>query len=93
MAECVTLAKRDLKPGETMGKIGETDYRAWAMTYQEARNVRGLPLGLAEGAKVLKPIKAGSLLTYENCAPDDALLVTQIRRRLDQSDAALTDAA
>ena len=93
VAECVTLAKRDLKPGETMGKIGETDYRAWAMTYQEARNVRGLPLGLAEGAKVLKPIKAGSLLTYENCAPDDALLVTQIRRRLDQSDAALSDAA
>ena len=44
-------------------------------------------MGLAEGAKVLKPIKAGEQLTYENCAPDDSLLVTQIRRRLDQSDA------
>ena len=33
-----------------------------------------------------KPIKAGERLTYDNCAPDDSLLVTQIRRRLDQAD-------
>jgi predicted homoserine dehydrogenase-like protein len=45
-----------------------------------------VPLGLAQGAKVLKPIKAGERLTYDNCVPDDTLLVTQIRRRLDQAD-------
>ena len=31
-------------------------------------------------------IKAGDRLTYDNCAPDESLLVTQIRRRMDQSD-------
>ena len=87
VAECITLAKRDLKAGETMGKIGETDYRAWAMTWGEARNANAMPLGLAEGAKVLKPIKKGEYLTYENCAPDTAMTITQIRQRLDQSDA------
>ena len=88
VAECVAVAKRDLNPGDRLGKIGEYDYRGFAMCWSEARDSVGLPLGLAERATVLKPIRAGDKLTYENCAPDDALLITQIRRRLDQSDAA-----
>ena len=87
VAECIAVAKRDLKPGDRLGKIGEFDYRGFAMRWSEARDAVGLPLGLAERATVLKPIRAGDKLTYENCAPDDALLITQIRRRLDQSDA------
>jgi predicted homoserine dehydrogenase-like protein len=87
VAECVAVAKRDLQPGETLGKIGETDYRGFAMTWAEARGAGALPLGLSERAKVLKPIKAGERLSYDNCQPDDSLVVTQIRRRLDQADA------
>ena len=87
VAECVTIAKRDLKPGEILGRIGEEDYRAWAMTHAEARSANAVPLGLAQGAKVLKPVKAGERLSYDNCAPDESLVVTQIRRRLDQADA------
>ncbi len=87
VAECTALAKRDIKAGETLGRIGTYDYRGFTMTWADARDRRALPMGIAEGAKVLKPIKAGEQLTYENCAPDDSLLVTQIRRSLDQSDA------
>lgn len=86
VAECVALAKRDVAPGGTLGKIGEYDYRGFAMTWEDARNKGLLPLGLAERAKVLKPIRAGEPLTYENCTPDESFVVTQIRRRLDQSD-------
>ncbi len=93
VAEAVTVAKRDLKAGETLGKIGETEYRAWAMTAAEARRGNALPLGLAERAKVIKPVKAGDYLTYDNCVPDDALIVTQIRQRLDQADARFHAAA
>ena len=89
VAEAITVAKRDLKAGETLGKIGETEYRAWAMTHAEARSANAIPLGLAENARVIKPVKAGEYLTYENCAPDDSFIVTQIRKRLDQSDARL----
>jgi hypothetical protein len=28
------------------------------------------------------------MLTYDNCVPDDSLVVTQIRRKLDHSDRA-----
>lgn len=86
VAECVTLAKRDLNPGDTLGKIGEYDYRGFAMTWDGARDEGALPLGLAERARVIKPIRAGEKLTYANCEPDDGLVITQIRRRLDQSD-------
>ncbi|MDR6954582.1 putative homoserine dehydrogenase-like protein [Ancylobacter sp. 3268] len=87
VAECTAVAKRDLKPGQLLGKIGEYDYRGFAMEWRAARDGFALPLGLAEKARVLRPIRAGERLTYENCAPDEALVVTQMRRRLDQSDA------
>ncbi|MGE3876397.1 MAG: NAD(P)H-dependent oxidoreductase [Parvibaculaceae bacterium] len=87
VAEAIAVAKRDLATGETLGKIGETQYRAWAMTWPEARKANALPVGLAEKAKVVKPVKAGAYLTYENCVPDDGLTITRLRRRLDQADA------
>ena len=93
VAECVTLAKRDLAPGDVLGQIGEYDYRGFAMTWEDARDEGALPLGLAEQARVIKPIKAGETLTYANCEPDDTLLICQIRKRLDQADGRFADAA
>jgi predicted homoserine dehydrogenase-like protein len=87
VAECTALAKRDLAQGETLGKIGERDYRGFAMSWIEARDLAAVPLGLAEGARVTRPIRKGEQLTYRNCEPDGSLAVTQARRRLDQSDA------
>ncbi|MBC8129986.1 MAG: homoserine dehydrogenase [Rhizobiaceae bacterium] len=87
VAECAAVAKRDLQPGDTLGKIGERDYRGFAMTAEDARKGGAVPLGLAERAKVKKPIRAGETLTYDNCTADDSLVITQIRKQLDQSDA------
>ena len=87
VAEAIALAKRDLAAGELLGKIGETQYRAWAMTAGEARRAQAIPLGLAEGAKIVKPVRAGQYLTYDNCVPDGGFIVTRIRKRLDQADA------
>ncbi|MER9232354.1 homoserine dehydrogenase [Mesorhizobium sp. M0622] len=86
VAEAVAVAKSDLGVGRSLGMIGENDYRGFAMTWEDARARGALPLGLAERAKVVKPLKTGDFLTYENCVPDDSMVITQIRRRLDQSD-------
>ncbi|MDX8503391.1 homoserine dehydrogenase [Mesorhizobium sp. VK4C] len=86
VAEAVAVAKTNLGAGQSLGMIGENDYRGFAMTWEDARAKGALPLGLAERAKVVKPVKAGDFLTYENCVPDDSMVITQIRRRLDQSD-------
>ena len=93
VAEAVAVAKRDLRPGDSLGMIGETDYRGHAVTWEDARAKGMVPLGIAEKAKVMKPVKTGELLTYENCVPDDSLVVTQIRRRLDQADARFMDSS
>jgi predicted homoserine dehydrogenase-like protein len=94
VAEAVAVAKRPLAVGESMGMIGESDYRGFAMTWEDARSRGALPLGLAERARVVKPVEAGEFLTYENSVPDDGMVVTQIRQRLDQADSRfLTDAA
>ena len=87
VAEAITVAKRDLKVGEILGRIGETQYRAWAMTAAESRRCNAVPLGLAENARIVMPVKSGEYLTYDNCIPDGSLIVTQIRKRLDQTDA------
>ena len=87
VAECTALAKRDLAAGETLGKIGERDYRGFAMSWIEARERGAVPLGLAEGSKVTRPIRKGEQLTYANCETNGDLAVTQARRRLDQADA------
>jgi predicted homoserine dehydrogenase-like protein len=86
VAEAVAVAKSDLGQGQSLGMIGENDYRGFAMTWRDARAKGALPIGLAERAKVVKPVKSGDFLTYENCVPDDSMVITQIRRRLDQSD-------
>ncbi|RWA75067.1 MAG: homoserine dehydrogenase [Mesorhizobium sp.] len=86
VAEAVAVAKTNLGAGQSLGMIGENDYRGFAMTWEDARAKGALPLGLAERARVVKPVKAGDFLTYENCVPDDSMVITQIRRRLDQSD-------
>ncbi len=87
VAEAVAVAKRDLVPGMELGRIGERDYRGFAMTWEDARRSGAVPIGIAEKAKVVKPIRVGETLTYDNCVPDDSMVVTQIRQRLDQSDA------
>lgn len=86
VAECGAVAKRDLAVGETLGRIGQADYRGFAMTWLEGRAKRALPLGLAEKARVSRAIRAGELLTHENCTADETLVVTRIRRDLDAAD-------
>jgi predicted homoserine dehydrogenase-like protein len=43
-----------------------------------------LPLGLAQGAVVTRPIAKGEILSYANCAPDERLKIVQVRRAQDE---------
>ncbi|QEN88745.1 homoserine dehydrogenase [Labrys sp. KNU-23] len=86
VAETAAVAKRDLAPGTVLGRIGEYDYRGWSMRWADARRERLLPLGLAERARVTKPIRKGELLSHDNCAVDDSLTIVRLRRQLDLAD-------
>jgi predicted homoserine dehydrogenase-like protein len=90
-AEVGARAKRDLKVGETLDAIGEYCYRGFALSRADALVHDALPLGLAQGAVVRRPIAKGDYLSYANCAPDERLKIVQIRRAQDESIGALSD--
>ena len=66
LVEVVTTAKIDLKAGETLDGIG------WDMTYGGAENAdithkeRLLPMGLAEGCKLIRDVPKDQALTYDD---------------------------
>ncbi|MDW3223349.1 MAG: SAF domain-containing protein [Paracoccaceae bacterium] len=83
VAEVAAVAKRDLKPGETLDQIGEYTYRAWAMETSRARIARALPAGLLTGATTTAAIAKGELITAHNTTLPDARIV-DLRRRQDE---------
>lgn len=90
VAEVCAVAKRDLRPGETLDSIGETMYRSWTMTVADAREAQAVPCGLLEGGKVTAPVAKGQLLTAANAVPDMTTRLYEMRRR---QDAMITAAA
>jgi predicted homoserine dehydrogenase-like protein len=83
VSEVVSIAKRDLKADETVGEIGGPEIYNLIYTYEEAREKRGIPMGLATGGKVLRDIPKGEMLTEENFAPDTSRFVYKLRQMQD----------
>ena len=84
VAEVCAVAKRDLKVGETFDAIGETCYRSFIMTVEDARARGAVPVGLLEGGRVVAPVRKGELLTRLNSAPDATTRLHALRLLQDQ---------
>ena len=88
VAEVCAVAKRDLSVGETFDAIGETCYRSFILTVEDARRQQAVPVGLLEGGKVTAPVKKGELLTRANATPDQTTRLYALRQRQDEMFAA-----
>ncbi|HZR21444.1 MAG TPA: SAF domain-containing protein [Verrucomicrobiae bacterium] len=64
VAECIAIAKRPLRAGETLDAIGEYCYRGSIDRREVARREGLLPLGLAKGCVLLRDVPAGEPLRY-----------------------------
>ena len=84
VADDCAVAKKDMKPGETLDAIGEYCYRAWIMTAEEARASKAIPCGLLHSAKVTKPIKKGDLITTVNAEVPAGSKIATLRARQDK---------
>ena len=84
VAEVCALAKRDLAAGERFDAIGETCYRSFTMTAEDARTKRAVPVGLLEGGRVLAPVRKGELLTQDNAVPDMTTRLYALRKAQDE---------
>ncbi|MCB1422531.1 MAG: homoserine dehydrogenase [Nitratireductor sp.] len=89
VAEVCAVAKRDLKPGETIDAVGQYCYRSWTMTVEEARAADAWPCGLLEQAKVTQSVARGELLTRNNIAIREDTAIARLRAKQDALTAGL----
>jgi len=82
-ADVVATAKRDLAPGELLD--GEGGYTVWGKLLPSGKSVQmgGLPLGLAHGIRVLRPVKKGQSLCWADAAVDTSTHACRIRREME----------
>ncbi|NLW09409.1 MAG: NAD(P)-dependent oxidoreductase [Firmicutes bacterium] len=75
VAEVLAVAKRDLRPGEVLDQIGGYTFYGLIDRAAVVRRENLLPAGLAPGARVLRPVKAGHPLTMDDVElkPDSVL--------------------
>jgi len=83
VAECVAAAKRDLRPGEILDGIGGATVYGVALAADEARARETVPVGVAAGARVRRPVARDALLTAADVELDEALTVVHLRRLQD----------
>lgn len=83
-ADVVATAKRDLKPGEILD--GEGGYTVWGKLLPAQKSVAmgGLPLGLAHDIKVIRPVKKGQSLSWDDVAVDTSTHAYKIRQELEK---------
>ncbi len=82
-ADVVATAKRDLKPGEILD--GEGGYTVWGKLLPAAKSVTmgGLPLGLAHDIKLIRAVKKGQSLCWDDVAVDTSTHAYKIRQELE----------
>ncbi|HYM70554.1 MAG TPA: SAF domain-containing protein [bacterium] len=83
VAECVAVAKRDLRAGEVLDGIGGPMVYGTIDTAERAARSGAVPIGVTQGARLLRNVPRGVALTAADVALDDALTIVRLRRRQD----------
>ncbi|MBK5108232.1 MAG: hypothetical protein JJE12_08870, partial [Anaerolineales bacterium] len=86
VADVLTVAKRDLAPGDILDEFGGYTFYGLIEDAETTREMEALPVGLAPGAVVKKPIPAGAFLTWQDVELDEDSRVVQLRREQDRLD-------
>ena len=71
-ADVVATAKRDLRCGETLD--GEGGYTVWGklLPAKTSQAINGLPLGLAHGIRLTRPVSKGATLSWDDVEVHDS---------------------
>jgi len=82
-ADVVATAKRDLRPGDLLD--GEGGYTVWGKLLPADKSLAmgGLPLGLAHGVKVVRPVARGQSLCWDDVAMDTGTDAWRLRREME----------
>jgi predicted homoserine dehydrogenase-like protein len=82
-ADAVAVAKRDLKEGELLDGEGGYTVVGRLMPAADSLSQECLPLGLAHGWKMLRPVRAGQPVRWSDAAVDAANTAVRMRREME----------
>ena len=83
-ADAAATAKRDLKAGEMLD--GEGGYTVYGRLMPAEASLRhgALPIGLAHGVKLTRPVARDSVVRFDDVAVDTSSLAVKMRREMKQ---------
>ncbi|MFO1080908.1 MAG: SAF domain-containing protein [Reyranellaceae bacterium] len=82
--DVVAVAKRDLAPGEMLDGEGGYTVSGGLRPAGLSLERQYLPLGLAHNVKVVRPVKAGSPVTYGDVQTDTTSAAYRLRRQIEE---------
>ena len=82
-ADVVAVSKRDLAVGEVLDGEGGYTVAGQLRPARVSVAAKALPLGLTGGAKMVRAVKADTVLTYADVALDETLTAVKLRRDLE----------
>ena len=80
----MSVAKRDLRTGDLLERFGGYTTFGVMELAAKARALNALPNGLCPGAKVMKPVRAGEIITWDDVELDEESTVVKLRRQQDE---------
>jgi predicted homoserine dehydrogenase-like protein len=85
VADVMTIAKRHLRAGERLDTFGGYTFYGIMDRAEVARELNALPVGLAPGAQVMRPVTGGEIVTWDDVKLDEDSTVVKLRRQQDAS--------
>ncbi len=83
VCDVVAVAKKDLKEDESLDVFGGYTFRGLMKEKDEAVGENALPAALAPGARVIKKIPKGRVITWDDVKLDEASTLVRLRREQD----------
>ncbi len=83
LAECVAVAKRDLRAGEILDGIGGDTVYGLTDAASRVAAAGAVPIGVIHGALVRRDVPRGITLTEEDVALDETATIVSLRRLQD----------
>ena len=79
VSEVFAVAKKDLQTGDVLDIIGGTTFYSLIDTYEQAKQERLLPVGLARMARVIRPVKMDQPITLDDVELHEPSTVLSLR--------------
>lgn len=86
VAEVLTVAKKGLSAGDRLDDLGGFTFYGVIDRADIARRLDALPVGLAPGARVVRSIPVGAIITWSDVSLDEDSTVVKLRRQQDAED-------